>query len=70
MHSFRNIADTPSRMLLINFPGDLHEAFFETIGDPLPSGTTQFPEMKAPDIAAIVQTAAQFGIHIPVPENA
>lgn len=70
MHSFRNIADTPSRMLLINFPGDLHEAFFETIGDPLPSGTTQFPEMKAPDIAAIVQTAAQFGIHIPVPDNA
>jgi quercetin dioxygenase-like cupin family protein len=70
MHAFRNIADTPSRMLLINFPGDLHEAFFEEIGDLLPPGTTEFPEMLPPDVPKIVQTAARFGIDIPVPANA
>lgn len=70
MHAFRNISDTPSRLLLINFPGDLHQAFFETIGDPLPAGTTQFPEMQAPDIPKIVEVAARFGIDIPVPAHA
>ncbi|MBW6424052.1 cupin domain-containing protein [Rhizobium sp. XQZ8] len=70
MHAFRNIADTPSRMLLINFPGDLHESFFVAIGDPLPAGTTEFPEMQAPDVPKIVATAARFGIDIPVPANA
>ncbi|TCL67164.1 cupin domain-containing protein [Rhizobium sp. BK251] len=69
MHAFRSIADTPSRMLLINFPGDLHEAFFLAIGDRLPAGTTAFPEMLPPDVPKIVETAARFGINIPVPSN-
>ena len=70
MHAFRNIADTPSKLLLINFPGDLHEAFFVAIGDRLPAGTTEFPEMLPPDVPKIVETAARFGIDIPVPANA
>ncbi|MCQ1854720.1 cupin domain-containing protein [Neorhizobium galegae] len=70
MHSFRNIAETTSRLLLINFPGDLHEEFFVAIGDPMPSGSTVFPEMLPPDVPKIVATAARFGIDIPVPANA
>jgi quercetin dioxygenase-like cupin family protein len=67
LHMFRNISETPSRMLLINFPGNLHEEFFLAVGDKLPSGTTEFPEMLPPDIPKIVTTAAQFGIVIPPP---
>lgn len=66
MHAFRNIADVPSKLLLINFPGDLHEEFFVAIGEPLPPGTTAFPEMLPPDIPKIVETAARFGIDIPL----
>jgi quercetin dioxygenase-like cupin family protein len=67
LHMFRNIADTPSKMLLINFPGDLHEEFFLAVGDRLPSGTTEFPELLPPDVPQIVATAALFGIIIPPP---
>jgi quercetin dioxygenase-like cupin family protein len=67
MHTFRNIADTPSKMLLINFPGDLHEEFFMAVGEPVLTGTTIFPEITPPDVPKIVATAARFGIDIPPP---
>lgn len=67
MHSFRNIAETTSKLLLINFPGDLHEEFFIAVGEPLPPGTTTFPEMLPPDVLGIIETAARFGIDIPLP---
>jgi quercetin dioxygenase-like cupin family protein len=67
MHAFRNVDDKPARMLLINFPGDLHEEFFLAVGDRLPSGATNFPQMLPPDVRAIVATAARYGIEIPVP---
>lgn len=67
MHSFRNIAETTSRMLLINLPGDQHEAFFVAVGEPLAEGTIAFPDMLPPDVPKIVETAARFGIDIPVP---
>ncbi|MDO6966011.1 cupin domain-containing protein [Rhizobium alvei] len=70
MHTFRNIASTPSRMLLINFPGDLHEAFFLAVGEELSPGQTEFPPMTPPDVPKIVETAAQFGITIPLPAHA
>jgi quercetin dioxygenase-like cupin family protein len=70
MHAFRNIEETPSRMLLMNFPGDLHEEFFLAVGDRLQAGATAFPEMLPPDVPAIVATAARFGIDIPVPADA
>jgi quercetin dioxygenase-like cupin family protein len=70
MHAFRNVDDKPSRMLLINFPGDLHEEFFLAVGDRLPPGETKFPELLPPDVPAIVATAACFGIDIPVPAAA
>lgn len=67
LHLFRNLATTPSRMLLINFPGDLHEAFFQAVGEKLDSGTTEFPEMMPPDVPRITEVAARFGIAIAPP---
>jgi quercetin dioxygenase-like cupin family protein len=69
MHTFRNIAETPSKMMLINFPGDLHEAFFLEIADTVPAGTTAFPPVSQPNIPKIVETAARYGIDIPVSAN-
>lgn len=67
MHSFRNIDENPSRLLLINFPGDLHEEFFMAVGEPVAPGTTAFLPMGVPDVPSIVETAARFGIDIPLP---
>ncbi len=67
LHLFRNIAAKPSRMLLINFPGDLHEAFFQAVGERLDFGATAFPEMTPPDVPKITEVAARFGIVIPPP---
>ena len=67
LHLFRNNAPTNSKMLLINFPGDLHEEFFKAVGERLEFGSTTFPEMAAPDIPKIIEVAARFGIVIPPP---
>jgi quercetin dioxygenase-like cupin family protein len=67
MHMFRNLSDTPSRMLLINFPGDLHEGFFQAVGERLPYGSKEFPEMTPPDVPGIVEAGKRFGIIIPPP---
>lgn len=69
LHAFRNVSGTVSRLLLVNFPGDLHEEFFLAVGDRLEPGTTEFPPMLPPDVPSIVQTAARFGIDIPVPAS-
>jgi hypothetical protein len=65
LHMFRNMAETPSKMLLINFPGDLHEGFFQAVGEQLPFGATEFPEMLPPDVPKIVEAGRRFGIIIP-----
>jgi quercetin dioxygenase-like cupin family protein len=64
VHAFRNPADTPSTMLIINLPGGLHENFFEAVGDPVAPGTSAFPPMGAPDVAKLTMEAERFGITI------
>lgn len=62
VHTFRNIGEEPARMLIINRPGLLHEYFFSTAGDAVPSGTTSFPEIGAPDIPKIMGIAERCGM--------
>lgn len=54
-------------MLLINFPGDVDDEFLLAVGDRLPAGERNFPEMLPPDVPAIVARAARFVIDIPAP---
>lgn len=64
VHAFRNPTDAVSKMLLINFPGDLHETFFTLVGDMLPPNSTDFPPPAAPDIPHILASGRSCGIEI------
>ncbi len=64
VHAFRNPAPTPSKMLIINMPGGMHEGFFQAVGEPVERETTTFPPMGPPDVALLTRTAARFGIEI------
>lgn len=60
VHSFRNVGDAPSEMLIINWPGGDHERFFSTAGEAMPSGSTAFPAGgPPPDPAAVMNIGAE-----------
>ena len=62
-HGFRNVGDTPARMLIINLPGGLHENFFREAGDPV-ADATAFPPMSPPDIPRLLAAAGRYGIEM------
>lgn len=66
LHSFRNPGQTPSRMLIINSPGGLHERFFAEAGDPVPAGAG-FPPAGEPDMPRLLAASARYGIAYPEP---
>jgi quercetin dioxygenase-like cupin family protein len=70
VHAFRNVAETPSKMLIVNLPGGLHEGFFKAAGEQVASGSTSFPAPAPVDIPALVATAARFEIEILPPPAA
>ena len=63
VHAFRNVGEAPGRMLIINSPGRAHEAFFSEAGDPVPSGTSEFPPADgAPDIPRLLEIGRRNGV--------
>ena len=62
VHTFTNIGAGPARMLILNVPGRLHDRFFSQAGEPLPSGTTEFPEAGPPDVPRLLELGRQNGI--------
>lgn len=60
VHAFRNPGDRPARMLILNWPGGLHEGFFDAIGEPLAPGEAPVP--SAPDMGRIFAAAQAAGI--------
>lgn len=38
-HEFRNIGDAEASMLILNWPGQAHEAFFSELGEAVPADT-------------------------------
>jgi quercetin dioxygenase-like cupin family protein len=60
-HAFRNIGDTPAKMLIINSPGGLHEGFFLEAGDAI-DPADGFPPAGAPDMPRLMTAANRFGI--------
>lgn len=61
-HTFKNIADTPGRLLVTITPAGL-EAFFYTIGSPA-INTTEPPPFHPSQIDRVLQTAGAYGIEI------
>jgi mannose-6-phosphate isomerase-like protein (cupin superfamily) len=65
VHAFENAGSMPGRILIMNAPGLIHEAFFSRVGEPLPRGSWDFPAPKgAPDIPRLVEIARQTGVEI------
>ncbi|WP_454850436.1 cupin domain-containing protein [Rhizobium binxianense] len=70
VHAFRNIADKPSRMLIINAPGRVHEAFFAQAGDPMPPGSKNLPpDGKEPDIPRVLEVGRRNGVEFLLPNG-
>ncbi len=70
VHAFQAVGDRPARLLIINAPGHMHEAFFTGVGQPLPEGQTELPEAKEPDIPSVVSMAARVGMTLVAPAEA
>ena len=63
VHSFRNVGETPGRLLIINSPGRAHDGFFSEAGDPMPSGTRELPPPAgAPDIPRLLEIGRRNGL--------
>ena len=66
-HHFRNPGDEVASMLIINWPGRVHEAFFSSIGQAVPSGTEPVaPPGPPPEavLSAIRREAAACGVEL------
>ena len=67
LHAFQAVGDRPARMLILNAPGTMHEAFFTGIGTPLPDDQTELPAPKAPDLPQVIAKAKASGMTVVVP---
>ncbi|MGY3439375.1 MULTISPECIES: cupin domain-containing protein [unclassified Marinovum] len=70
VHAFQAIGDRPARLLIINAPGHMHDAFFTGVGHPLPEGQTELPKAMAPNIPSVVSMAARVGMTLVAPAEA
>lgn len=65
VHAFKNTSSEPGRLLIMNAPGKVHEAFFSRVGEPLPPSSWAFPHAgPAPDIPKFVEIARETGVEI------
>lgn len=68
LHAFTAVGDGPGRVLIVNAPGRVHDAFFTEAGEALPEGTREIPSPAgAPDIPAVIAAGTRAGIVFPPP---
>jgi len=68
VHAFQAIGETPARVLILNAPGHMHEAFFTAVGTALPDDQTELPDPSEPDIGAVLKAASDVGMTIVGPQ--
>ena len=64
VHTFKNVGETPSRMLAVVSPGGLEEFFLEA-GEAATEGSR--PPEGEPDIGRIVEIGRRYGVEFPPP---
>ncbi|WP_249139102.1 cupin domain-containing protein [Actibacterium sp. MT2.3-13A] len=65
VHAFTSIGDRPARVLILNAPGRMHDAFFTGIGTVLPEETAAPPAPAGPpDLVHVLQVAEAAGMTI------
>ena len=57
----------PARLLILNAPGHMHEAFFTGVGQALPEDQTSLPAPSEPDIPMVMAKAEETGMTILAP---
>lgn len=63
VHAFKNVGDDVGRLLIVNTPGRVHDAFFSEVGTPLPPGTREMPPPGGPpDIPRVIEIGRKTGI--------
>lgn len=68
VHAFQAAGDSPARVLILNAPGAMHEAFFTELGRAVPDDTSAPAPMDGPpDLAAVLGVAAATGMTIMPP---
>lgn len=70
VHSFANVGEAPSRMLIVNWPGRDHLRFFRAAGEPVAPGTETFPEMSPPDTVRLARLGAESQVEFMPPPGA
>src|SRR5438132_7813242 len=68
LHSFKNEADRPARMLISVAPAGLEQMFFE-VGQPVPAGATTAPRPTKEEIEKLLAVAPRYGIEIKLPQS-
>lgn len=66
-HHFRNVGEDVATMLIMNWPGRVHEAFFSSVGEAVPAATIPVaPPGPPPEpvLAAIRREAAACGVEL------
>ena len=70
VHAFRAAGETPARVLILNAPGNMHEAFFTQLGTPVDADKTAPDPMDGPpDVAAVARIATDVGMTILPPRG-
>ena len=70
VHAFQAVGDKPARLLIINAPGDMHDAFYSGIGVPLPDDQKELPAPSEPDIPMVLAKANEVGMTVLGPAEA
>lgn len=69
VHSFQNSGSEPSRMLILNAPGGIHEAFFKEVGVPVEDPANPPALDMDAQIPKVMQAAPNYGIEMLPPQG-
>ena len=67
VHAFQAVGEAPARLLILNAPGHMHEAFFTGVGQALPEDQTSLPAPSEPEIPLVRAKAEEPGMTILAP---
>jgi len=70
IHAVQAVGERPARLLILNTPGHMHQAFFTGIGRPLPDTQTELPEPSEPDLTRVLAAAEASDMTILPPSGA
>ncbi len=66
LHTYKNVGTTTGRLLVIAKPAEIHEKFFEEVGEPATDLSSPPPFGQA-EIEKLLAAAPKYGIQIPPP---